>query len=520
MLVLQIIVNQLRGDMLQRYYDRFEEDGLKKLMDIGTYYTRAHWKNANSLTLVNHASIATGGYTRDHGIVDNTWFDRQTGKLLNCVVDENFKLIDGLKSKKPGYSPTMLTSSTTGDELIKATKGKSRVFSIAEKSKCAIFCGGHKGKAFWFNDKTGRLVSSTYYYKNFPGWAADWNRADKAGQYSGQAWDLLKDRKFYLNNIEGYSKYVADGFGLGKELPHPLGSPDDETFYKRLMFSPMADYLVVDFLKALMDNEKPGQKGHTDMVSVSLNSLDLVGHLYGPSSLEYEDCLYRVDQLISKILKMADKQVGPDKTLIVLTSDHGINDIPAYLKDKGKNAGRVDVVGMAEHLNRFLKKKYDLDEDAVFPYRASGFAFKYDVLKKHKLGVKEVEKAAAAELVNFPGIAHAFTRTDLLNKNMPKSNLSGMVLNSFHPERSGNVLVVQKPDWFLLANPNIPHVAMHGSPYDHDTHVPLIFCGPGIKPKRIDTRTDPVNLAATLCALLGINMPSGSVGVPLLGLNK
>jgi predicted AlkP superfamily pyrophosphatase or phosphodiesterase len=503
-----------------RYQDNFGEGGLKALMDCGTYYTQAHWNNANTLTLVNHAAIATGGYTRDHGIVDNTWFDRKTGKLLNCATDENIVQIDGIEDAKPGRSPAMLASSTSGDELIKATKGKGRVFSIAEKSKCAIYCGGHKGKAFWYNDKTGRFVSSTYYYQAFPAWAGEWNRTDKAGQYAGKTWNPLKDRKSYLNNIEGYSKYVADAYGLGRAFPHPFGSPDHEYYYKGLAFTPVADYLLVDFFKALMDNELPGQKGQTDMVSVSLNSLDLVGHLYGPSSLEYEDCLYRTDELLAEILKTVDGRVGLRNTLVILTSDHGINDIPAYLSDQGKNAGRVDVRAMTGHINRFLKKQYGLDEDPVFPYRASGFAFKYDVLKKKGLDIAEVEKAAAAELPNFPGIACAYTRTDLLNKNLPQSRLSTMVLNAFHPERSGNVLLVQKPDWFLLANPQNPHVAMHGSPYDHDTHVPLVFCGPSIKQHRIATRTDPVNLAATLCALLGINAPSGSAGASLPGLEK
>jgi predicted AlkP superfamily pyrophosphatase or phosphodiesterase len=184
-LVLQITVDQLRGDTMTRFGDRFIERGFRYFLDNGIHYTNAHYAHANTETAPGHATLATGAYPSAHGIVANDWIDANTGEFVYNTEDDRHSYIGAEPKPRQGVSPRNLLSSTLGDELVVHSGGRSRVFSVSPKDRGAILPGGHAGKAFWYNNRTGEFVTSTYYYSEYPDWVTAWNAKKPADRYKG-----------------------------------------------------------------------------------------------------------------------------------------------------------------------------------------------------------------------------------------------------------------------------------------------------------------------------------------------
>lgn len=510
-----IVVNQLKAGVLEKLSPRFGEGGFKLFLQSGLVFSNARFSNANTLTLVNDAILSTGADPARHGIVDNSWFDRGTGKEVNCIRDPAVRRLDGSASALPGASPRHLAVPTVGDELVRLSGGASRCFAVAAKDKGAIFLGGGKGKAFWYGDRQGRMTTSTWYFPAMPEWAAKWNAGDPARRYRGRPWTLSAPEKSYGLALPGYAKQINPGYALGRRFPHLPDTSTDSTFYGGLTFTPFIDELVLDFTRALIEGENAGGQGHTDLLWISLSAADLIGHVYGPSSLEYEDNLLRLDRALAGFMAGLEKRNGPGGTLFVLTSDHGNHDIPALLQAQGKEAGRINPKEMTKALNDGLKAHFKSSEDLLFPYRGAGFVFKPDVVKRLGLTLFELEQELAKRAQEIPGVARAFTRTDILSGRAGEDSIARAVVRAFHPERSGDVFIVQKQGWFLLAADNPNFSSMHGSPYSPDTHVPLVFMSPGLRPDRIDRPVAMNDLAASLCGVFGIKPPVDCSGTPL-----
>ena len=305
-LVLQITVDQLRGDLPTRYLDRLGKGGFRYLLEQGTHYTNAHYRHANTETAVGHATLFTGADPARHGLVGNNWIDQSTGELVYNTEDDRHHLIG--KSPKPhkGVSPRNLLASTIGDELVVANAGRSRVFSVSVKDRGAIIPGGHAGKAFWYSKSSGKFVTSTYYYDEYPQWVNKWNEAKPADQYRGKAWKLLHDRSTYLAGKMDDRVYEASLPPLGRTFPHQYG--DNKYLYLILSLTPVGDELTLDFAKTLIENEKVGQGDYVDFMAVSFSSTDYVGHMFGPSSLESEDNVLRLDRVLAELFEFVDKK--------------------------------------------------------------------------------------------------------------------------------------------------------------------------------------------------------------------
>ena len=522
-LVVQITIDQLRGDMPWRYYDRFGKGGFRYLMDGGTTFSNAHYTHATTFTAVGHAALATGGNAAQHGLAGNDWYDQETGERVYCVEDPDNPILGkkpSAKTKHKGTSPRNLTSSTIGDELVFASGGTSRVFSVSIKDRGAILPGGQLGKAFWYSSGSGKFVTSTYYYDAYPAWAAAWNKADHAGKYQDVTWVLKEARSKYVYG-DADDRPSEKGYKhLKATFPHKLGNPKKKSFYKALRFTPMGDSVTLNFAKELMKQERLGQGDATDMLAVSFSATDYLGHAYGPNSLEYEDNMLRMDALLADFFGYIDKTVGLNKTLIVLSSDHGVDAVPEsltsgfYMTRSGEGAGRHNPKNFMLRVNAALQKRYNSKEPFVVAFWNPSLYLNLETVAKLNLDMAEVETALREEILKVPGIALAVTRTDLLAGNVPANPIMDTVQQAFHPTRSGNVLIVQKPGWYLYPNVN-QFAAMHGSPYSYDTYVPIMFAGPGIKAQVINRRVAPTDIAPTIANYLGIKPPSGSVGFVL-----
>ena len=522
-LVLQITIDGLRADLINRYKNGFGKGGFRLLMEKGAYYTNAHYQHANTETIVGHTTLATGTFPSLHGMIGNVWFDREAGELAYNIEDPDSPIIPTRKneskgeqvdpaqkkSRTQGRSPAVILAPTFGDGLAAYYGGRSKIFGVSGKDRAAVSMAGHAGKAFWFSTNTGDFVTSTYYYDTYPDWVSQWNAQRKAEGYSGKSWSLLNDASAYLLAAQDDRPYEVDLKGYGRVFPHPFGNADDKLFYTRILVSPVGDQLTLDFSKALITHEQLGQDDIPDYLSISFSGVDAVNHFFGPSSLENEDVVVQLDRTLANLFAFIDKTVGLKHTLVVFSADHGMADMPEYMTELGYKAGRLDPDEIVEAANK-AGQKFGVDEIVRFFYRPYLY-LNDEKIAAAKLDRTKVERAIADALTDFDGIALAVASSRLSAQQT--NPLLEQVRNNHHVYRSGDIYIIQEPYWFLFDKG--PVAAMHGSPWRYDTHVPIIFMGPGIQPKTVHRRVHPVDVAPTITAFLGMTPPSSAQGTPL-----
>jgi hypothetical protein len=395
--------------------------------------------------------------------------------------------------------------------------GKSKVFGISVKDRGAISMAGHTGKAFWFSKKSGEFITSSFYYDQYPQWVADWNAQKSASKYAGKSWKLLHDQSTYLFGAADDRPYETALPGYGRTFPHPFGNREGKYFTTLLTISPAGDELTLDFAKALIQNEDLGRDDKPDYLSVSFSSTDYVGHLFGPSSLESEDNILHLDRTLAELLGFVDAQVGLDKTLIVLSADHGGGEAPGYLSELGFEADYIDPETWDKTgAIKTLKKRFGIGEELITKYFHPYVYLNRKVIAEKGLNQAEVELAVAEELARFDGVALAVSSSALSIGRVPDTPLVQSILRNYNPNRSGDIYVVFQPNRFINDFGGLTVAATHGSPWRYDTYVPIIFAGMGIPAQRISRRVHTVDIAPTLSLLVGAKPPTGSFGAPLI----
>ena len=530
-LILQITVDQLRGDLPSRYIDRYNEGGFRYLLEKGTYYSNAHYQHSNLETIVGHVVLATGAFPSAHGMVANVWLDRETGEVGYAIEDNQYDLVGvsaGVDKKteidptqaaarSDGRSPRAILASTFSDELSVATAGRAKIFGVSVKDRGAVSMAGHAGKAFWFSKKTGEFVSSTYYYEKYPDWVNEWNKKRLADSHEGKSWELLQDRSRYVYRDTDDRPYETALPGYGRVFPHTFGKRDNKLFYTLLTLSPVGDELTLDFAKSLIENEQLGQDDIPDYLSISFSSTDYVGHIFGLASLESEDNMLRLDQTLADLFGYVDKKIGLKNILIVLSADHGAPEAPEYMASLGMDVNRLTPSTYdATPAIEALKKRFGIGKKLIKMYKHPYVYLDYDVIRVNGLDPAEVERTLAGELIKFDGIALAVSSSDLRSGRLPEAPIIQQVRRNFHPKRSGDIYLVQEPYWFLYSEESIPLCTIHGSPWRYDTYVPIIFAGTGVPAQKIYRLVHPVDIAATLSAFLGTKPTSAAAGEPLL----
>jgi predicted AlkP superfamily pyrophosphatase or phosphodiesterase len=529
-LILQITVDQLRGDLPTRYYDRLGEGGFRYLWEAGVVYRDAHHAHANTETIVGHATLATGAHPATHGMIGNLWFDRETGFTTYNVEDPGYRLLtEGASvdasteidptqraARSDGRSPAAMLVTTFGDELRSNTGGESKVIGISVKDRGAISMAGHSGTAYWFSKASGEFVTSTYYLDRYPDWVTAFNAAKPAQRFTNTEWDLLHGKDSYRFGDSDDRPWETDVGGFGRVFPHAYGDGTSPYFTTWLTLSPAGDRIVLDFAKQALVGEQLGADETTDYLAVSFSSTDYVGHVFGPSSLEAEDNILRLDRTLADLLAFVDAEVGLDNVLVVLSADHGGPDAPGYLESLGIPAGYVDPErwdssAAVERIKRRFRIKGELIETYAHPY----LYFSADVKNDERIDQEALEAAVVEELSNFEGVSVAVSSAALRRGNVPDTDLYRAVLNNFNPKRSGEVFIVFEPNWFINDFDGLTVASTHGSPWTYDTYVPIVFAGAGLEPAVVDRRVHTVDVAATLAGFLGIKPPSGSAGQPL-----
>ena len=530
-LILQITVDQLRGDLPTRYYDRLGNGGFRYLWESGIVYRNAHHGHANTETIVGHATLATGAHPSNHGMVGNLWFDRETGFTTYNVEDPDYRLLTAGASvdadteidptqraaRSDGRSPAAMLVTTFSDELRSNTGGQAKVFGVSVKDRGAISMAGHSGTAYWFSKAGGEFVTSNYYLDQYPDWVSAFNKSKPAQQFADKNWTLLHPQETYLFGKFDDRAWETDIGGFGRVFPHSFGDGSSPYYTTWLTLSPAGDELVLDFAKQVLIEEQLGMDAVTDYLSVSFSSTDYVGHMFGPSSLEAEDNILRLDQTLAELLVFVDEKVGLENTLIVLSADHGGPDTPGYLESLGIPAGYADPDSWEkESAITRIKANFDIDGELIETYEHPYLYFSAEVKNDKQIDQEALEAAVVEELSKFQGVSLAVSSAALRRGNIPDNALHRSVVNNFNSKRSGEVFIVFEPNWFINDFDGLSVASTHGSPWNYDTYVPVVFAGAGLDPQIVDRRVQTVDVAATLSAYMNIKPPSGSVGIPLI----
>jgi predicted AlkP superfamily pyrophosphatase or phosphodiesterase len=393
--------------------------------------------------------------------------------------------------------------STFGDELAIASAGRAKVFGVSVKDRGAVSLAGHAGKAFWFSKATGSFVTSDYYYNEYPDWVSSWNAKRLADAYAETSWDLLQPRGDYLFGAADDRPWEIDLAGFGRTFPHPYGAADGPYYTALLTVSPAGDELTLDFAKTLIDAEELGQDATPDYLAVSFSSTDYVGHLFGPSSLEGEDMILRLDRMLAELLRFVDERVGLENTLIVLSADHGGPDAPGFLGELGIDAGYASFPeGAGDGLIEAYEHPY------VYLDRT--------VVRTRELDLEEAARRVADELEAYPDIARAVSIPALRAGFLAHTDLHQAVAHNDHHGRSGDIYVAFEAQRFINDFDGLEVASTHGSPWSYDTFVPIFFLGPDVPAQNVYRRVHTVDIAPTLAAYLRIKPPSGSRAEPLV----
>ena len=473
-LVLAIVVDQCRYDYMTRFRADFT-GGLKRLLEQGAVFTNANYQASPTVTAVGHSTFLSGATPKVSGIVNNAWWDRAEGKAVTSVSDDKTKLLGG--GDVPGSSPERLLVTTVGDELKMAGKG-GKVIGISLKDRSAILPAGHKADgAYWFDGLTGNFVSSTYYFPNLPAWVREFNAKRPVDKYAGREW-------------------------LGHQMPATAG-PD---LYGSVDATPFSDELLQALALRALVAENMGTGPQTDLLAISYSGVDYVGHRDGPDSPEIHDMVKRVDKLIGELIDAAEARAGQGNVLVAFTADHGATPVPEENNKRGLPGGRIVWSNDRVEVELALNKKFGKGD--WISYAGDGVLyFSPDPIPGKKVDMAKVQQVAVDTLRAQSHIARVYTKTQVAAGALGQDRVDNMIRNGFNLARGPDIFVVTDPYYVFVGSGT-----SHGSPYEYDTHVPVMFLGAAIRSGTYDGGIGVQDVAPTLATLLAIKAPSGNMG--------
>jgi predicted AlkP superfamily pyrophosphatase or phosphodiesterase len=499
-LVLVLAIDQMRFDYLTRFAPLYT-GGLKSLLDRGAVFTAASYRHSASETGPGHSVILSGRHPRHSGIVANDWYDPYIGKAVN-VVDDPVQVPLGGEGR--AASPANALSYTVGD-VLKMKNPQSRVVGVSLKDRSAILMGGRRADAaYWYEIAGGNFITSSYYMRQAPQWLVEWNGLRLADQYSGKTWTRL------LPDTAVYERYAGpdaiEGEWDRKDIafPHAIrGIPPQRGFYDDLRRTPYADEITLGVALEAMKAHEIGEDAVTDIFAIGFSGTDVIGHTYGPDSQETMDQMLRLDLVLDKLFKEIDSKVGLANTLVVLTADHGSQPLVETLQAKGIDAQRANPRVLVDAVQQALEKQYP-GVKGLFTFSSPDFYFHDPVIQSQKLNRKDIEDTATAALLRTGLVAKVFTHADLSSSSPSSDPFLPLFRNSFYAPRSPHLNVLLKRNVYLSS---FPGGTGHGTAYEHDRHVPIVFMGPGVKPGSYAEECGPEDIAPTLALMLGLEFP-------------
>jgi arylsulfatase A-like enzyme len=289
-------------------------------------------------------------------------------------------------------------------------------------------------------------------------------------------------------------------------MGHKMPAAANAALYEALDASPYGNELVEQFALSALADEKLGETGKIDLLTVSFSSNDYVGHALGPDAPEVRDMAIRADKLIGELMRAAEAQCGAGNVLVVLTADHGVSPVPEVNQQRRMPGGRIDEKQERTAVEQALTMRFGAGRWIVDSSEA-GVYFDPDPIPGKKVDEAEEERVAADVLRSQPHVFRVYTRSQLLNGAIATDLIDIRVRNGFNPVRSGNLIVIHDPYWIAGARGTT-----HSTPFDYDAHVPVLFLGAQVRAGRYDRNIEVNDIAPTLATMLSVETPSGSIG--------
>ncbi len=504
-LVVGIVVDQMRYEYLDRYYDDFEENGFKRLLNNGYNFRNTHFNYMPTYTAPGHSSIYTGTTPSIHGIVGNGWYNKSSKKKMYCTEDSSVSGL-GYTGKEGKMSPINLKTTTITDELKLATNQEGKVISISIKDRGAILPGGHFADAAYWMSGSGNFMTSTYYMDTLPKWVTQFNQSDKVQEYIDKGWDLLKDRSTYNESIPDNNphEYI---FKPKKTptFPYNLKEITSDGGIDKIKFTPYGNNLILDFALEALKNEDLGKDDITDFLAISFSSTDIIGHYFGPRSMEIQDTYLRLDLTIAYLLEHLDKTVGKGDYLLFLTADHAGAENPNHLHSMKYNVKNLKSKDFREKLKKYLQDSYG--DDLLENYSNQNIFLNEDLIHKKKLNYDAIVNNVKYFTQKEEFVKRAYTRKEILASSATDYHLQ-MIERGFDPKQNGDLVILLNPAYMEYRHTG----TTHGTTYSYDTHVPNLWYGWGIEKGETSSRKEITQIAPTISHLIRITIPNGSYG--------
>jgi predicted AlkP superfamily pyrophosphatase or phosphodiesterase len=510
-LVVGLVVDQMRWDYLYRYYDKFGNDGFKRLLAEGYSLNNVHIPYVPTVTALGHTSIYTGSVPAIHGIAGNDWNDKETGKNVYCTTDENVQPVGTTNTKVGSHSPKNLWSTTITDELRLATNFQGKVIGVSLKDRASILPAGHTPNgAFWFDDSSGNFVTSTWYMKDLPQWIKDFNGQNLPDKLVANGWDTLLPINQYTESSPDNSSWEGLlGSAKTPTFPYSNLAADYQSKKDNIRYTPFGNTLTLKLAEAAVEGEKLGSDNIVDMLAINLASTDYAGHKFGPNSIEVEDVYLRLDKDLAAFFKYLDSKVGKGSYTVFLSADHGASHAVGFLQEHKITTGFFGE-GMEKDINEKLKAKFGVDKliNAVDNYQVY---FDRKLLRDNKLELDAVRDFTISELQKNPTVLYAVSVEKVQESTIPEP-IKSRIINGINRQRSGDIQLISHDS---MLPPYSKTGTTHSVWNSYDAHIPLIFMGWGIKQGESNKAYFMTDIAPTISALLHIQFPSGNVGNPI-----
>ncbi|NQW31041.1 MAG: alkaline phosphatase family protein [Ignavibacteria bacterium] len=506
-LIVIVSFDQMRGDYPMRFKKFIGEGGFTRIQKEGTTFNKCFFEQANTITGPGHAAILTGTYAFANGIVGNDYCSARGGQCISCV-----------NGGGSNVSAMQLEMPTLG-MLLQQENPKSKVISISHKDRAAVMMGGdEKSSVLWLSDSL-RLTTTNFYSR--PAWLDVVNKKFSIKNYGGKTWSTEIPTELQ----PAADAAVGEGtFSNGKNIfPYKLSNSNNTEFLPDFLKSPFSVEWIFDVAMYALDAERLGRNRNVDLLCVGVSSTDYLGHTFGPDSREVQEMYLHCDKQMERLINKLDNTVGRNGYVLVVTSDHGASPVPEQLLSLSSfgnpalDAGRISKPALQHFVDSTLNAKFKTDSATIWVknFYPPNLYFNHSTISTFS-NLDSVTSITIEALRTRNGIGVITSKKEMLRGNCPpntEAEVCQFIRNSFHPDRSGDVLLYTKRYWIFGKDPS-----SHGSPHDYDRWVPLMLFGGPIKPQTSDARVTPVNAAVTIADWFGINM--GSVAGKPLPLKK
>lgn len=507
-LIVGLVVDQMRWDYLTRYESRYSNGGFKRIIREGFSFDNTLIPYTPTYTAAGHASIYTGTVPAMNGIIGNTWYSRELGRVVYCTDDSTVTGV-GSNSDAGKMSPRNMWSTSVADQVRLATNFRSKVIGIALKDRGAILPAGHSANAaYWFDNASGGWITSTYYTPELPDWMKRFNDKKMPDRYMSADWNTLLPIESYVQSSADDKLYEGNLNGEDQQFPHSL-SKLTKNKYDVFRYTPFANTYTFEAGKAAIEGESLGKDEFTDVLALSFSSTDYIGHTFGPNSIEMEDTYLRLDRDLDEFLRYLDAKVGKGQYMLFVSADHGAAHVPGFLNENRIPGGYIGEREIRDRLNAGLQKELNV-QNAILDITNYQIYLNYQVVNAEN--VDRIERVVVKELLKLPQVSQAFSLRDIASVPLPLK-VRERVRNGFNQKLSGDIQFVLMPGFFNGGSKGTTHGAWNS----YDAHIPLLWYGWQIPHGRSSKEVYMSDIAPTIAALLGIEFTSASVGDPLFG---